>query len=115
MARSVVETELSRLGSRVGDVEPAVLAELEQTVHRVVEKLLHMPTVRVKELAAEPGGDSYAEALRLLFNLGSEPAEAMAGLPADLTAGVELSVQLESDPQVSFDSQTAFNRAGGAK
>ena len=50
-------------------------AELEQTVHRVVEKLLHTPTVRVKELAAEPGGGSYAEALRALFGLGPEPLD----------------------------------------
>lgn len=99
MARSVVENELNRLQSRVGEVEPSVLAELEQTVHRVVEKLLHQPTVRVKELAAEPGGDSYAEALRLLFNLGPEPSEALSGLPADLTAGVELAVQF--DPVVA--------------
>jgi glutamyl-tRNA reductase len=98
MARTVVETELRRLESRVGSVDPAVLGELEQTVHRVVEKLLHVPTVRVKELAAEPGGDSYAEALRLLFNLGLEPIDTVAGLPADLPAGVELSVQLISEP-----------------
>ena len=39
------------------------------TVERVVDKLLHAPTVRVKELAEEPGGDSYAEALRELFAL----------------------------------------------
>jgi glutamyl-tRNA reductase len=107
MARSVVETELSRLESRVGGVDPTVLAELEQTVHRVVEKLLHVPTVRVKELAAEPGGDSYAEALRLLFNLGPEPAEAI-GMPVELPAGVELSVKL------SADSETRYDRTGGA-
>jgi glutamyl-tRNA reductase len=46
-----------------------VRAELEQTVHRVVEKLLHNPTVRVKELAGEPGGSAYADALRELFGL----------------------------------------------
>jgi glutamyl-tRNA reductase len=103
MARSVVETELTRLGSRVAGVAPEVLTELEQTVHRVVEKLLHVPTVRMKELAAEPGGDSYAEALRLLFNLGPEPAEAIAGLPADLPAGVELSVQLNAEMSGRFD------------
>ena len=34
-----------------GDVDPVVRGELERTVHRVVEKLLHTPTVRVKELA----------------------------------------------------------------
>jgi glutamyl-tRNA reductase len=111
MARSVVETELHRLESRVGAIDPGVLAELEQTVHRVVEKLLHQPTVRVKELAAEPGGDSYAEALRLLFNLGPEPSGALAGMPGELPVGVELAVQL--DPDSTF-GRSALGRAGGA-
>jgi glutamyl-tRNA reductase len=35
-----------------------------------VDKLLHEPTVRVKELAATPGGTDYAGALRALFGLG---------------------------------------------
>jgi glutamyl-tRNA reductase len=112
MARSVVETELQRLQSRVGEVEPGVLAELEQTVHRVVEKLLHQPTVRVKELAAEPGGDSYAQALRLLFNLGPEPSGALAGVPGELPVGVELAVQLDTDSPLSQSG--AFDRTGGA-
>ena len=68
----------------MGGVDPAVRAEVEQTVHRVVEKLLHAPTVRMKELAAEPGGSSYAEALRTLFNLGAEPEG--APLPAGSTS-----------------------------
>ena len=106
MARSVVETELARFESRVagtqpGGIAPAVLAELEQTVHRVVEKLLHQPTVRVKELAAEPGGDSYAEALRLLFNLGPDPTDTIAGLPTELSVGVELPGRLNSGSDVT--------------
>jgi glutamyl-tRNA reductase len=39
-------------------------------VRRVVDKLLHEPTVRVKELAATPGETDYAGALRALFGLG---------------------------------------------
>lgn len=102
MANTVVEGELTRLQSRVGRVEPALLAELQQTVHRVVEKLLHQPTVRVKELAAEPGGDSYAEALRMLFNLGPEPSGALGGLPAGLPTGVELAVHLDAAPPAAL-------------
>ena len=75
MARSVVDSELTRLESRLEGVDPRVRQELAQTVHRVVEKLLHNPTVRVKELAAAPGGGSYAEALRTLFGLGTEPPD----------------------------------------
>ena len=69
-ARSVVDAELERLRGRLGsEIDGRTLGELEQTVHRVVEKLLHTPTVRVKELASEPGAGSYAEALRELFGL----------------------------------------------
>ncbi len=68
-AREVVEAELARLDGRVPDLDPAVRAEFELTVHRVVEKLLHTPTVRIKELAGAPGGDAYADALRALFDL----------------------------------------------
>ena len=39
-------------------------------MHRVVDKLLHEPTVRVKELASAPGDTDYAGALRALFGLG---------------------------------------------
>lgn len=70
MARGVVDGELTRLRTRLRDLtDPRVLAELEHAVHRVVEKLLHTPSVRVKELAAEPNGSVYAEALQELFGL----------------------------------------------
>jgi glutamyl-tRNA reductase len=68
-AREVVEAELTRLVGRLPNLDDAVRAEVERTVHRVVEKLLHTPTVRVKQLATSPGGDAYADALRALFDL----------------------------------------------
>lgn len=68
-AAEVVEAELLRLDSRLPGLEGGDRDEVAQTVRRVVDKLLHAPTVRVKQLAATPGGDSYAEALRELFEL----------------------------------------------
>lgn len=70
-AREVVGAELDRLRQRLGDdLDPQTEAEVAQTVNRVVDKLLHTPTVQVKRLAAtEPGGTSYAAALRELFGL----------------------------------------------
>jgi glutamyl-tRNA reductase len=67
-AAEVVDAELLRLDSRLNLDDP-VRAEVAQTVRRVVDKLLHTPTVRVKELAAGPNGVEYAEALRELFQL----------------------------------------------
>jgi len=43
----------------------------------VVDKLLHAPTVRVKELAGSPGGEEYAAALRVLFDLDPRAVEAV--------------------------------------
>ena len=56
-AQQVLQGELNRLGSRVPDLGDREQAEVRLAMHRVVEKLLHTPTVRVKELAgsAEPG------------------------------------------------------------
>ncbi|WP_406285372.1 glutamyl-tRNA reductase [Embleya sp. NBC_00896] len=69
MGSDVVRAELDRLTGRVPEMDERVRAEVEQTVRRVVDKLLHAPTVRVKQLAGEPGGSSYADALRMLFDL----------------------------------------------
>ena len=44
-------------------------ADVAHAVHRVVQRLLHLPSVRVRQLAAEPGGEAYAAALRALFDL----------------------------------------------
>lgn len=81
LAGAVVDAELARLSSRLGDVDERVRAEVRQTVHRVVEKLLHTPTVRVKELAGEPGGSAYAEALRELFGLDQGRIAAVSQAP----------------------------------
>ena len=57
------------------------LSEVERAMRRVVDKLLHAPTVRVKELAGSPGGDAYEDALRVLFDL--DPAVVAAVTLAD--------------------------------
>ena len=69
-AAEVVDAELLRLSTRLPDLDARDRAEIARAVRRVVDKLLHEPTVRVKELAAAPGGTDYAGALRALFGLG---------------------------------------------
>jgi glutamyl-tRNA reductase len=96
-AAEVVDAELARLEGRLQNVEGFdghALDEIARTVRRVVDKLLHAPTVRVKELAGSPRGDGYDEALRVLFDLDPRTVEAVtraepdakvtdiAGLPA---------------------------------
>ncbi|CAL9491675.1 Glutamyl-tRNA reductase [Streptomyces sp. enrichment culture] len=72
MAADVVAAEIARLDGRLPGLDDKQRGEIRQTVHRVVDKLLHAPTVRVKQLAAEPGGAGYADALRTLFDLDPE-------------------------------------------
>jgi glutamyl-tRNA reductase len=77
-AADVVEAELLRLDNRLPELDLAHRDEVANTVRRVVDKLLHAPTVRVKQLASAPGGDSYAEALRELFELNPSAVDAVA-------------------------------------
>lgn len=81
-AAEVVDAELLRMSGRLPDLTPEVRDELAQTVRRVVDKLLHTPTVRVKQLAEAPGGDTYAEALRELFGLDPQAPAAVAAARA---------------------------------
>lgn len=86
MADGVVRAELDRLAGRLPDLDPRARAEIELAVRRVVDKVLHAPTVRVKELAGEPGGHSYADALGKLFDLDQTAIEAMSSVTR---AGIE--------------------------
>jgi len=77
MATSVVDAEMARLDGRLPDLDATTRAEVLQTVRRVADKLLHEPTVRVKELANETGAVSYAAALAELFALDPEAVTAV--------------------------------------
>ncbi|WP_225731607.1 MULTISPECIES: glutamyl-tRNA reductase [unclassified Nocardia] len=100
-AAEVVEAELLRLDSRLPGLADPERDEVARTVRRVVDKLLHAPTVRVKQLASTPGGDSYAEALRELFELKPGAAQAVAA-PMEISSIGELA-----------DDFTAGHQAGG--
>lgn len=81
-AAEVVEAELARLTQRLPDVDDVVRDEVQRTVHRVVEKLLHAPTVRVKELAGRTDGGTYEAALRELFDLDPKGVASVSDVPA---------------------------------
>ncbi len=68
-AGELVDLELDRLERRTPDLSDVERAEVRRAVERVVDKLLHTPTVRVKELAQDGQGGSYARALSELFDL----------------------------------------------
>ncbi|MEV7871088.1 glutamyl-tRNA reductase [Streptomyces sp. NPDC088124] len=88
MAADVVNSEIARLDSRLPGLDGKQRAEVTRTVRRVVDKLLHAPTVRVKQLASEPGGAGYADALRELFDLDPQTVAAVSRADLNDTDGV---------------------------
>jgi glutamyl-tRNA reductase len=79
-AGQVVDAELARLDARMPGLDPVARAEVADAVRRAVEKVLHAPTVRVKELASTPGGNQYASALRELFDLDPARPESVTAV-----------------------------------
>jgi glutamyl-tRNA reductase len=61
--------ELERLRARLGDLDERQLEALDSLTKGIVAKLLHQPTVRLKDAAGSPRGERLAEALRDLFEL----------------------------------------------
>jgi glutamyl-tRNA reductase len=77
MASDVVAGEMARLDSRLPALTAAEREEVHRAVRRVVDKLLHQPTVRVQELATDPESVDYAAALRELFALNPQAVAAV--------------------------------------
>ncbi|MBW3084783.1 Glutamyl-tRNA reductase [Austwickia sp. TVS 96-490-7B] len=80
-AEDVMAKEYARLSARLPDLTPQELGEVRLAMHRVVEKLLHTPTVRVKELSGRSEPGDYAHALRELFDLDPYDVAAVSSPP----------------------------------
>jgi glutamyl-tRNA reductase len=77
-AEDVRLAELDRLGSKLKDLSSEERAAIEQVTRGIVNKLLHDPTVRLKDAAGTARGELYADALADLFALddpASDPQE----------------------------------------
>ncbi|HEY3961869.1 MAG TPA: glutamyl-tRNA reductase [Gaiellaceae bacterium] len=68
-AEQLRRSELAKVGGRLSERERRTVDSVTQ---QFLNKLLHLPTVRMKEAAAGAGGSSYADALRHLFGLDDE-------------------------------------------
>jgi glutamyl-tRNA reductase len=80
-AEDVVAAELRRFSQRRPELTEEQRGDVARTLHRVVQQLLHSPTVRVRQLAAEPGGEAYAALLRELFDLDVPQATNVDAVP----------------------------------
>jgi len=76
-AAEVVDAELARLVGRLEGLDDRARREIAQSMRRIADKLLHAPTVRVKQLAGSPSGDSYEAVLRVLFDLDPDAVQAV--------------------------------------
>ncbi len=70
-AEEIRARELAKAQNRLSERE---LRAVESITAQVVNKLLHLPTVRMKEAAAASDGLVYADAVRHLFGLGEDEA-----------------------------------------
>lgn len=68
-AENIRISELERHARRLADLTPEQAEALEALTHGIVAKLLHGPSVRLKESAGTPQGERLADALRDLFDL----------------------------------------------
>jgi glutamyl-tRNA reductase len=71
-AEEIRRAELRRAESRLGRLTEAERTVVESVTAQIVNKLLHLPTVRMKQAAAAADGVLYAEAVRHLFGLGED-------------------------------------------
>ena len=64
--------ELAKAEGRLGRLPESERKLVESMTSQIVAKILHLPTVRMKEAAAGADGVVYADVVRHLFGLGEE-------------------------------------------
>jgi len=70
-AEEIREQEVERALRRLGEADPKTAAQLEHLSRALVKKLLHEPTVRLRERAGDGDADDVAAAVRELFGLAA--------------------------------------------
>ena len=73
LVEEIRDSELERAGSRLSESERR---HVESITSQILAKLLHLPTIRMKEAAAAADGVVYADVVRHLFGLGEEERRA---------------------------------------
>jgi glutamyl-tRNA reductase len=71
-AEEIREAELRKAEPVLGRLDESQRSAVESLTAQIVNKLLHLPTVRMKQAAAAADGVIYADAVRHLFGLDDE-------------------------------------------
>jgi glutamyl-tRNA reductase len=74
-AEEIRAAELARIEGRLERLPESERAVVDTVTSQIVNKLLHLPTVRMKEAAVTPDGLLYADVVRHLFGLGEDDEE----------------------------------------
>jgi glutamyl-tRNA reductase len=69
-AEAVRQSEIERFSARLASLDDAQRAALEAVTKGIVAKLLHTPSVKLKDDAGTPQGERNAATVRDLFDLG---------------------------------------------
>ncbi len=72
LVEEIRDRELAKAGSRLSELERR---QVESVLSQILAKLLHLPTIRMKEAAAAADGVIYADVMRHLFGLGERQDE----------------------------------------
>ena len=75
-AEEIRTTELERVRPRLEGLSPRERRAVESLTAQIVNKLLHLPTVRLKEAAAAADSAPYADTVRHLFDLADDERDA---------------------------------------
>ena len=70
LVEEIRDRELARAGGKLSEEERE---HVESMLSQILAKLLHLPTIRMKEAAAAADGVVYADVVRHLFGLEEEP------------------------------------------
>jgi glutamyl-tRNA reductase len=71
-AEEIRAAELAKADARLARLSEAERRAVEAVTAQIVSKLLHLPTVRMKQAAVTADGVLYADAVRHLFGLGED-------------------------------------------
>ena len=85
-AAETADAELDKLRTRLPGLDEDEFEEVSRTVRRVVDKILHYPTVKIKELAGSQNKVSYEIAIEELFGL-TGGADTTTGFHTGSTSG----------------------------
>lgn len=103
-ATEVKDRELERSLAKMPDLTEDERKKVGALAHAIVNKLVHPPTARIKDMAGDEDGFRYAEALRVLFDLDAMTRVSEGGLSGPTSASSTATSSHASGSADPFDA-----------